>query len=69
MFVLARHTNLSNGGLILGIVVGVLLLSLALALLLWWGLQWFINPKVQPQPQSLEFPVVTDDELPTVGFA
>ncbi|MFK0732453.1 MAG: AEC family transporter [Gloeotrichia echinulata GP01] len=60
MFVLARHTNLSNGGLILGIVVGVLLLSLALALLLWWGLQWFINPKVQPQPQSLEFPVVTD---------
>ncbi|MCM0592828.1 MAG: AEC family transporter [Gloeotrichia echinulata DVL01] len=60
LLVLARHTNLSNGGLIPGIAVGVLLLSLVLALLLWWGLQWFMNRKMQPQPRSLEFPLARD---------
>ncbi|AFY36142.1 AEC family transporter [Calothrix sp. PCC 7507] len=57
LLVLARHTNLSNGGLIPAIAVGVLLLSLVLALLMWWAVQWFMNRKVQPKQDSLDLPI------------
>lgn len=59
LLVLARHTNLSDGGLIPGVATGVLLLSIALALLAWWLLQWFMNRKVQPEQTSLDLPLNT----------
>lgn len=54
LLVLARHSNLSDGGLIPTISVGVLLLSLFLALLTWWGWQWLMSRKVQPEPGNLD---------------
>ncbi|AFZ23379.1 putative permease [Cylindrospermum stagnale PCC 7417] len=54
LLVLARHTNSSNGGLIPGIAVAVLLLSLILALLTWWGWQWLMSRKIQPEEVSLD---------------
>ncbi|MBW4644668.1 MAG: AEC family transporter [Goleter apudmare HA4340-LM2] len=59
LLVLARHTNLSNGGLIPGIAVGVLLVSIALAVIFWWALQWFIKSKMQPESGSLDLPIDT----------
>ncbi|MEA5619125.1 AEC family transporter [Cronbergia sp. UHCC 0137] len=56
LLVLARHTDLSDGGLIPAISVGVLLLSLVLALLTWWGWQWYINVKIEPKKEPLESP-------------
>lgn len=54
LFVLARHTNITNGGLIPGIAIGVLVLSLALALLFWWGWEWLLQGKLPPEPKNLE---------------
>ncbi|OUL20440.1 AEC family transporter [Nostoc sp. 106C] len=59
LFVLARHTDLSHGGLIPAIAVAILLLSLFLALLIWWGLQSVASRKVQPEQVSLDLPVET----------
>ncbi len=54
LFVLARHTNASIGGLVPGIGVGVLLLSLILALLTWWVWQWFISDKTKLKDDSIQ---------------
>ncbi|BAZ31385.1 hypothetical protein NIES4074_38580 [Cylindrospermum sp. NIES-4074] len=54
LLVLARHSNLSDGGLIPAISVGVLLLSLILALLTWWGWQWLMSRKVQSETGNLD---------------
>ncbi|MDZ8053285.1 MAG: AEC family transporter [Aulosira sp. ZfuVER01] len=56
LFVLARHTDLSHGGLIPAIAVVILLLSLVLALLIWWGLQSLANRKVPAEPIGLDLP-------------
>ncbi|BAY92347.1 MULTISPECIES: AEC family transporter [unclassified Tolypothrix] len=57
LFVLARHTDLSHGGLIPAIAIGVLLLSLVFALLFWWGLRVSTSPKQQAE-NSFDDPVV-----------
>ncbi|MBW4687231.1 MAG: AEC family transporter [Komarekiella atlantica HA4396-MV6] len=54
LLVLARHTNLSNGGLIPGIAIVILLMSLVLALLIWWVRQWLMSLKEQPKQESLD---------------
>jgi malate permease and related proteins len=63
LLVLARHTNLSNGGLIPGIAVGILVLSLVLALLIWWGWQWLMSRKEQPKQESLDLPLNTSSSI------
>ncbi|MBD2210644.1 AEC family transporter [Nostoc linckia FACHB-104] len=57
LFVLARHTDLSHGGLIPAIAIGVLLLSMVFALLFWWGLRVSASPKPQAE-NSFDDPVV-----------
>ncbi|MBD2335377.1 AEC family transporter [Calothrix sp. FACHB-156] len=57
LFVLARHTDLSHGGLIPAIAIGVLLLSMVFALLFWWGLRVSASPKLQAE-NSFDDPVV-----------
>jgi hypothetical protein len=57
LLVLGRQTDLSTGGLIPGVVIGILILSLVLALLIWWGWQWLISLKVQPEQQNLDLPL------------
>jgi predicted permease len=53
LLVLARQTELSNGGGLIPLVaVGVLLLSMGLAQLSWWGLQWLISQKATEQSQE-----------------
>lgn len=59
LLVLARHTNLADGLLIPGVAVGVILLSIVLAALFWWALQWFMDSKAQPEPDSLDIPINT----------
>jgi malate permease and related proteins len=54
LLVLARHTNLSEGGFIPGIAIAVLLLSLVLALLIWWGWQWLNSTKVQSEVKTVD---------------
>lgn len=57
LFVLARQTNTSEGGLIPVVVsIGVLVLSLTIALLTWWGWQWLIKAKSDQKQQDI--PVV-----------
>jgi len=63
LLVLARHTNLSNGGLIPGIAVAVLVLSLVLALLIWWGWQWLMNRKKQPKQENLDLSLDTSSSI------
>ncbi|MDZ7956867.1 MAG: AEC family transporter [Aulosira sp. DedQUE10] len=65
LFVLARHTDLSHGGLIPAIAIGVLLLSLVFALLFWWGLRSLAIRQLQPEPGSLDLPIdhLFDDPL------
>ncbi|MBD2163129.1 AEC family transporter [Calothrix membranacea FACHB-236] len=57
LFVLARHTDLSHGGLIPAIAIGVLLLSMVFALLFWWGLRAIASRKPQAE-NSFNDPVV-----------
>jgi malate permease and related proteins len=57
LFVLARHTDLSHGGLIPAIAIGVLLLSLVFALLFWWGLRSLAPRQLQPE-NSFDDPLV-----------
>ncbi|QIR37563.1 AEC family transporter [Tolypothrix sp. PCC 7910] len=57
LFVLARHTDLSHGGLIPAIAIGVLMLSMVFALLFWWGLRVSASPKLQAE-NSFDDPVV-----------
>jgi len=57
LFVLARHTDLSDGGLVPAIAIGVLLLSLLFALLFWWGLRSLASQQLQPEQESLDFPI------------
>ncbi|MBE9036113.1 AEC family transporter [aff. Roholtiella sp. LEGE 12411] len=63
LLVLARHTNLSTGGLIPGIAVGILVLSLILALLIWWGRQWLMSRKEQPKQESLDLSLNTSSSI------
>ncbi|MBW4615449.1 MAG: AEC family transporter [Desmonostoc vinosum HA7617-LM4] len=59
LLVLARRTNLSNGGLIPGIAVVILLLSIGLAVLMWWGWQLLTNRTVPSEPESLDLSIDT----------
>jgi predicted permease len=67
LFVLARHTDLSHGGLIPGVAVVILLLSLVLALLIWWGLQSLARRKLQPEKVSLNLPIDTSLAQASLG--
>lgn len=58
LLVLARHTNLSEGGLIPGIAIAVLLLSLVLALLIWWSWQWLNTNKAQAEENTIDVPTI-----------
>ncbi|MBW4564077.1 MAG: AEC family transporter [Mojavia pulchra JT2-VF2] len=61
LLVLARHTNLSHGGLIPGIAVLILLLSLGLAVIIWWGLQTLTSRKLHPERGKLDLSVDTSN--------
>lgn len=70
LLALARHTELSDGGIAIpGVAVGVLLLSMMLAQLSWWGLQWLASYTATQQPQESQNSLLNFSRLNSMGRA
>ncbi|MBD2353979.1 AEC family transporter [Tolypothrix sp. FACHB-123] len=67
LFVLARHTDLSHGGLIPAIAVLILIVSLVLATLIWWGLQFLAQRQLDSEQINLDLPRVNSLDRASLG--
>ncbi|MBD2205248.1 AEC family transporter [Calothrix sp. FACHB-1219] len=67
LFVLARHTDSSHGGLIPAIAVLILIVSLVLASLIGWGLQFLAQRQTSLEQTNIDLPSVKSLDRASLG--
>ncbi|MBD2196969.1 MULTISPECIES: AEC family transporter [Calothrix] len=67
LFVLARHTDSSHGGLIPAIAILILIVSLVLASLIGWGLQFLAQRQTSLEQTNLDLPSVNSLDRASLG--
>ncbi|BAY64182.1 hypothetical protein NIES22_42770 [Calothrix brevissima NIES-22] len=67
LFVLARHTDSSHGGLIPAIAILILIVSLVLASLIGWGLQFLAQRQTSLEQTNLDVPSVNSLDRASLG--